>query len=130
MDGPADCGSFSLGYRAALFVTRSRLHLRGSVPSASWGNGNPRSADSAEKPLAEPLCGAFHRLPATRVPGPHHGLQRIFLAAYSESLLRVLRTLTDPSGVGERRARIESDSTSRGWYCGRATAGRRAASSL
>src|SRR5882762_1920460 len=38
-----------------------------SIPSASWGNGNPRGADSAEKPLAEPLCGAFHWLPATGV---------------------------------------------------------------
>ncbi len=32
-------------------------------------------SDSAEKPLAEPLCGALHRLPATRVPGPHNCLQ-------------------------------------------------------
>jgi hypothetical protein len=32
------------------------------------GKWHPRSADRAEKPLAEPLCGAFHQLPATRVP--------------------------------------------------------------
>src|SRR6267142_682312 len=118
MDGPADCGSFSLGYRAALFVTRSRLHLRGSVPSASWGNGYPRSADSTEKPLAEPLCRKFHRLPATRVPGPHNYIQRIFLAAYSKSILRVLRALTDTFVVGEGRAKIESNSSSRNWNRG------------
>ena len=66
-------------------------------------------------PLAKSLRGALHRLPATGVPGPHNCLQRIFLAAHSESILRVLRTLTDTSGVGERRARIESNSTSRTW---------------
>jgi putative transposase len=83
-----------------------------------------------EKPLAEPLCGAVHRLVATGVLGPHNCIQRIFVAAYSESILRVLRTLTDTSGVGERRARIESNSTSRSWYRGRATTSGRAASSL
>jgi hypothetical protein len=33
-----------------------------AIPSASRGNGHPRSADSAEKPLAEGLCFTLHLL--------------------------------------------------------------------
>lgn len=81
-------------------------------------------------PLAERLCRALHRLIATGVPGPHHCLQRIFLAAHSERVLRVLRTLTDTSGARERRASIQSHSTSGTGYGRRAAAGGWAASSL
>jgi putative transposase len=36
-------------------------------------------------PLAESLCGAFHRLLATGVFGPHNSIQRVWLAASSEA---------------------------------------------
>src|SRR6266576_2392110 len=46
---------------------RYLLHDRDCIYGAAFhhelGNGNPRAADSTEKPLAERLCGAFDRLP-------------------------------------------------------------------
>jgi hypothetical protein len=85
-----------------------------TAPRSPWQN-----------PYAEPFIGF-----ATRVLGPYNCIQRTCLAKDSESILRVLRTLTDTSGVGERRARIESISNSRSWYRGRTAASGRTASSL
>jgi transposase InsO family protein len=92
---------------------RYLLHDRDSIYGATFrqrvGEMGIREVLTAPRsPWQNPYAERFIGFPATRVPGPHHGLQRIILAAYSESILRVLRTLTDTSSVGERRARIES----------------------
>jgi hypothetical protein len=78
-----------------------------------WPAGRATSADGAQIALAKSLCGALHRLVATGVLGPRNCIQRVFLAAPSESILRVLRTVSDTSRFGKRRAGIESHSTSR-----------------
>jgi hypothetical protein len=102
---------------------RYLLHDRDSIYGAAFhqrvGEMDIREVLTAPRsPLAEPLCRAFYRLLATGVPGPHNYIQRIFLAAYSKSILRVLRNFTDTSGVGEGRAKIENNSTSRNWNRG------------
>jgi hypothetical protein len=57
------------------YLLHDRDYLRSIIPSASWRNGNPRSADSTTISLAERICGAVYRLTASGVPGPHKHLQ-------------------------------------------------------
>ncbi len=85
---------------APRFLLRDRDQIYGGLFRLRVaGMGIEEVVSAAQSPWQNPLCGALHRLSATGVPGPHHCLQRIFLAANSKSLLRVLRALTDTSGA-------------------------------
>jgi transposase InsO family protein len=94
-------------YRAAFRQRVGEMGIREvlTAPRSPWQN-----------PYAERFIGSLRRECLDHIIVFRESSLRRILRA-----LRLLRTLTDTSGVRERRARNESNLFSRGWYRGRAT---------
>jgi hypothetical protein len=95
---------------------RYLLHDRDSIYGGTFRRrveemGIREVLTAPRSPWQNRLRGALHRVPAKRVPGPHRGDERSFLAPHCQIVFTILRALTVTFGAGERRARIQSHST-------------------
>ena len=76
LDGPAGDRGVPGGDRPEIPTSGSRLDLRRGLHSARRPPGDPPGDHGPQSALAEPVCGASHRLPPSRVPRPLHHSER------------------------------------------------------
>ena len=115
---PRRCGPPSRSWkpsgrqRSPMAVARSRLDLQRGVSAPRGQHGHCGGDRESMQSLAESLCGAPDRFPASRVSRSPHRVQRNTFAADACSVYRLLSPSPHASVVSEGRAHTTSSTGS------------------